>query len=93
MTTREINYLLSQIEFTNHIVDNSILVVHVIDEYYRLWEYFYHPHNKYWAKDLKASLKQFKSVEEIRVYISYSSISNSSPYGYWDCFDYQYIDR
>lgn len=95
MTTQELKAFIQKIEtidFNSNIDENTVLVIQIIDGYYRLWEHIYHPYGKYWVKDLKASLKQFKSVEEIRVYLAYSSISDSRPYGYWDCLNqyYQY---
>ena len=95
MTTQELKVFIQRIEtidFTAQIDENTVLVIQIIDGYYRLWEHIYHPYGKYWVKELKRSVKRFNKVVDIRVYLAYSSISDSRPYGYWDCLNqyYQY---
>ena len=95
MTTQELKAFIQRIEtidFTAQIDENTVLVIQIIDGYYRLWEHIYHPYGKYWVRELKRSVKRFNKVVDIRVYLAYSSISESRPYGYWDCLNqyYQY---
>lgn len=95
MTTQELKAFIQKIEhidFSSNIDENTVLVIQIIDGYYRLWEHIYHPYGKYWVKELKRSVKRFNEVMDIRVYLAYSSISDSRPYGYWDCLNqyYQY---
>lgn len=95
MTTQELKAFIQRIEtidFNSNIDENTVLVIQIIDGYYRLWEHIYHPYGKYWVRELKRSVKRFNEVMDIRVYLAYSSISDSRPYGYWDCLNqyYQY---
>ena len=83
---------------------NPTIIVQVVDDTfeYGYWNYFYKTNasNPNWYKEFEKELNNYlnelvvfedNTIQEIKMFMCfYYSLSDTKPYGYWDCLNCEY---